>query len=274
MIKFVLAITLAHAVSVSADAADYISGSETVAIGSASIGIGIAGMHVKKIPPGRKPLIRGHLPFEQGFQRWLGGNPKLQKNNFLDTEFGGFVTPIASGVALAIVNVRYPRDSRGKDAAQDLFLFSSGAIATKGLTDIAKGVFARERPFRRLLGDSLIAESRYGHSYLQHSFFSGHASGAFFSAGFLNLRLRETMRRRMTASEYESWKWVSSGLLYGWASFVGLSRVHAYKHNLSDVVVGAVAGVLVSELFFNLGKESNRLTSGASPLRIQLTFSL
>ncbi len=259
----------------SAEASGYLSASEIGAVSLGTAGISIIGMKVRKIPLDKKPVIRGHLPFEQSFQRWLGGKGTVQKSNFLDTKFGGFATPLASGIALTLVNVSYPRGSRGKDVSQDMFLFASGALATKGITDIAKGIFARERPFMHLLSDSLTAESRYGHSFLQHSFFSGHTSGAFFSASFLNLRLRETMRRRMTQSEYRSWRWVSSGLLYSWASFVGLSRVQAYKHHPSDVLVGALAGVLISELFFNFGNKANAPNNSSgnnnAPLLLQIS---
>ena len=229
----------------------------TITAGSG--GIGFLGMSVNNMPEGKKPLIRGHLPFEESFQRWLGGGCKIGKRNFLDDKTGSAVTPVASSILLTVANFSYPRGNRDKDVAQDLFLLASGLFATKGITDISKGIFTRERPYQCILYDSTVTKSTDGHSYSLQSFFSGHSSGAFFSVTFLNLRVRDIMRQRMVRSKYDKWKWVSSGSLFGWASFVGLSRVHAYKHHLSDVVVGAAAGILVAELFYNFNDQSNSL---------------
>ncbi len=275
MLRVIIAITFVLAGVCQLRAEDYLSGSEVAAVGAGTAGISLIGSRIKRIPTDKAPVIRGHLPFEQSFQRWLGGDYELhKKSNFIDTEFGAFVTPLFSGVALSAINLGYPRDSRGKDFSEDIFLFVSGAMATKGITDITKGIFARDRPLRHVLDDDVNAEAVFTRSYLQQSFFSGHTSGAFFSAGFLNLRVRETMRRRMTNSEYRSWRWVSSGTLYGWAAFVGLSRVHAYKHHPSDVLVGALAGILVSELFFNFSKKSNSSQNGNQNLSPPILFRI
>ena len=253
-------------------AADYLSTGEALSIGAASTGTLLLGEHISKIPEGRKPLITGHLPFEESFQRWFGCSCKIGKLNFRDYTKGSIVTPAASALLLAGMNLRYPRDSRNRDASQDLFLFVSGIITTKGITGIAKGIFARRRPFQCILEGSVDTEQSHGHSYTQHSFFSGHASSAFFSVGYLNLRLRETMRRRFTDSEYDNWRWVSPVVLYGWASIVGLSRVHAYKHHLSDVIVGAGVGILMAELFYSLGEDSNNVSSTGSPMLLRITI--
>jgi membrane-associated phospholipid phosphatase len=135
---------------------------------------------------------------------------------------------------------------------------------------MSKGIFSRERPFQTILGDSANIEAGFNRSYLHHSFFSGHTSSAFFATGFLNLRIRSTMRQRMNPSQYDNWKWLSSTLLYGWASVVGLSRVHAYKHHVSDVIAGAAAGILLSELFYGIGDENDRLYPASAPMLIHV----
>ncbi len=252
---------------------EYLNLSETVAIGSASGTISFIGTKVNNIADDKKPVIRGYLPFEESFQRWLGGECKIGKQNFLDDTFGSAITPVASLVLLSVANLSYPRGDKTKDVSQDLFLFVTGVFATKGITDITKGIFTRERPFHHILKDSLDTTAKYGYAYTQKSFFSGHTSGAFFSVSFLNLRVREIMRQQMTKSEYDNWKWVSSGTLFGWASFVGLSRVHAYKHHLSDVIVGAAAGILISELFYNFNKNPENSSGTNSPAMFQIRFS-
>ena len=76
----------------------------------------------------------------------------------------------------------------------------------------------------------------------------------------------------MSPRRYDDWKWVSSSLLYGWATVVGLSRVHAYKHHLFDVMAGAAAGILLSELFYNLPKDPNYSYASSAPTPIKIVF--
>ena len=42
----------------------------------------------------------------------------------------------------------------------------------------------------------------------------------------------------------------SAVVLYGWAAYVGYSRLHDDKHYLFDVAVGAVVGTAVSEIMY------------------------
>lgn len=251
-------------------AQDYLEAGELGIIGVSSGAVAYAGMKVKKLSRNHAPLIRGHLPLELSFQRWLSGGNRVGQSNFLDNKVGSAITPMAAGFLLASANLIYPRGKTGNDFGQDMFLFVSGVIATKGLTEIAKGIVARERPFYALSNDRATIESKYDRSFLQNSFFSGHASSAFFSAAFLNIRVRETMRRRMTKSEYDSWKTVSSTALIGWASFVALSRVHAGKHHLSDVIIGGVVGTLMAELFYGFGENGSDSRTGGSPAQFQI----
>jgi membrane-associated phospholipid phosphatase len=86
----------------------------------------------------------------------------------------------------------------------------------------------------------------------RQSFFSGHTSSSFFAAAYLNLRMRTIMRAELSPMDYRSWRWAPPTLLFGWSSFVGLSRIHAYRHYLSDVLAGALVGTIMAELFFAL----------------------
>lgn len=262
---------LGHAAS-DARAGSYLDATELFAIGAVSGGVLQLGNHLKTIPEGRGPRFTGHLPFEESFQRWLGGTCKVGKQNFLDDSFGSFITPAIGAVVLTGVNIAYPYDTRGKDASQDLFLYLTGLVATKGISNITKGTIARERPFVCILKDSVDTKSEYGSSYSQHSFFSGHASSAFFATGYLNLRIRSSMRQRMSPDRYDDWKWVSSSMLYGWATVVALSRVHAYKHHLFDVMAGAAAGMLLSELFYNLPKDPDTANASSTPIPVRIVF--
>jgi membrane-associated phospholipid phosphatase len=74
---------------------------------------------------------------------------------------------------------------------------------------------------------------------------------------YANKRVRDSMRREMTADSYRDWRWLPPVLSYGWATFVGWSRIHSYKHFISDVAVGALAGWAMAELFYYFGERSH-----------------
>ena len=75
------------------------------------------------------------------------------------------------------------------------------------------------------------------------------------------------MRQRLTSAEYRNYRWTAPVALFGWASFVGWTRIHAYQHFFSDVVVGAAAGILAGEFFYSF---SNQTTPGAEAVTPQM----
>lgn len=255
-------------------AEEYLSAGELAAITAGSVTLGIVGYEVFKIDVDDKSRFRGPLPGELSLQKFLGGAYTSGRTNFLDSEFGSAVTPIAMGTILTSSNLTWPIRDAQKDAAQDLTLYLSGLIATKGITDLTKGLIRRPRPYA-WLADSSLASSERGHTYLRTSFFSGHASSAFFSAAFTNLRLRSIMRHRLSADEYREWRWAPPTVLLGWASFVAWSRIHAYKHYPSDVIVGAAVGYVMAELFYSLARHEETVSQGNSTtpmIRVSFKF--
>ncbi len=255
-----------HSAHVNAE--EYLSGGEVAAIAGGSAAIGYFGYKVFQIDVDDKSRIRGPLPIEMSLQKFLGGKYRSGKSNFLDSEFGSALTPLVLGTALFTADMTWPIDSRKKDVAQDLTLFVSGLIANKGVTDLTKGLIRRPRPYA-WMADSTHTDSDKSYKYLRTSFFSGHSSSAFYSASFLNLRLRSIMRHRLSPSEYRDWRWAPPTVLFGWASVVAWSRIHAYKHYPSDVAAGALVGYLVSELFFSWAKNiDNKGSYGSQPANI------
>ncbi|MDT8340522.1 MAG: phosphatase PAP2 family protein [Longimicrobiales bacterium] len=123
-----------------------------------------------------------------------------------------------------------------EDGALDFALgFGLNGVATAGL----KWLVHKDRP------DGSDA----------NSFPSGHTSVAFQSASFLHLRY---------------------GLAYGGpayllASYVGFSRVHARKHFLEDVLVGAALGV-ASSAVFTRDRDDDRNPTPAVSLGMTLAF--
>lgn len=273
-----LVLLLVVAVVPAAHAQEYLSAGDVATISGASAAVAGLGHLAKKLDSTRAPWIEGPFLLDRVFARWFGGEPTPQITNFLDGPFGAPATPLVTSMVMTSCNLSWPRHSKDKDALQDLFLFSAGLVATKGITDIYKGLFARPRPLVFMHPESAARRAEYDYRYDRRSFFSGHTSSAFFSMAFLNLRTRTIMRNEMSPSDYRDWRWLPPTVCFSWASFVGFSRIHAWKHYFSDVVFGALAGWLIAELFFNLDDVAYPSdghagsTSSSSILRLSFSF--
>lgn len=237
--------------AVSAD--DFMESGEISAVAGGTLLVFGIGEVIADFDSTRPSLAGGPLPGEESFQRWLGGTPTSEPGNFLNGDFGYAITPVVAGISLIGAGAGWPRQEGNADqeVIQDMFLFTAGLAATRGITALCKGLFARPRPLLTLAPEVADRRMDYEYAYDHSSFFSGHTSSAFFACAFLNLRARSIMRSEMSADEYRRWRWAPPTLLFGWSSFVGMSRVEAYKHYLSDIVAGAVVGTLLAELFFN-----------------------
>jgi len=139
-----------------------------------------------------------------------------------------------------------------------MFRFHQALYYTKVVTHLAKRNIQRYRPDN---SDT-------------YSFFSGHTSTAFATSTFLYLEAHDlidglALRHggRLPLLSPRGWKRVSFGVLYGWAGYVGFSRIHDKKHYLSDVIVGAASGTLVSYLVYPRQNQSDNLQMGIQPLR-------
>ena len=255
-----------------AKADQFLSTGEVTAIAAGAGGTFWLGNQLRNMDSTRTPLLEGPLPLEASIQRFFGGRYERGKRNFLDDSKGSVLTPLTTGSMLLAANLAWPESDRGKATLQDMFLFISGLAATKGVTDMAKSTVSRPRPYMTLV--PIDQGEQRGFRADRSSFFSGHTSSAFFSAAYLNLRLRSIMRSEQTPDEYRDWRWAPPTVLFGWASFVGLSRIHAYKHYLSDVLIGALAGYLIAELFFSFGENSSISDSDPHPVLFRLRIPL
>lgn len=231
---------------------------------SVLIGVGAALPLIveQSLPPNdsAKAALIGHpILLDNWAAHALGGRHFAGKSNFLDSDGGSAITPIAGALGLATVNLTWPEGRPGKDALQDLYLYNCGIWATAGITGIAKHAIARPRPFQYYYPDSArIHEPEY--SETRKSFFSGHASSSFFAMTYLNKRVRTVMRQRLSFGDYRNWRWLPPTILFGWSSYVGLTRIRCYKHYLSDVAVGAAAGALLAEFFYRLADETEAVS--------------
>jgi membrane-associated phospholipid phosphatase len=257
-------------------AGDYLSAAEIASISAGTVGISWLGHEVRKIDTSKNSVITDPLPLDRSLQRFLGGEYRPGKTNFLDNKIGGIVTPTGAGALLLAANLTYPRRDGDKSLAQDMFLFVTGSIANWSVTGIAKGLVARPRPY--VWFDPEFEKNRHSGDFrLKHtSFFSGHSSGAFYSMTYLNLRLRSIMRNEMSAGDYRNWRWAPPAILYGWASLVAWSRIHAYRHYFSDVAAGALVGYLIAELFYSFNDDilnDNYGQPDSPPVLFRVTFT-
>ncbi len=237
---------------------DYLSTGKLLEIGVGSTIPLVINYAVSDVDSTQRSLIPRPVLADRWLQRKLGGQFHVGKNNFLDHSFGSAITPGIAGLTLIAANFTWPQGKPAKDAGQDFLIFHSGLMATKGVTGVFKGLVARPRPYLYFFPDSAFQHDP-DMKDARKSFFSGHASSAFFSATYLNKRLRDIMRQRLSGNQYSDWNWAPPVILFGWSSFVGLSRMHSYYHYFSDVVIGAVAGYLIGELFYGFGDQCTGL---------------
>ena len=255
-------------------AGGFLSAEDAGIITASTVGIFVLGHHAKNLDSTKTPLIRGPILFDRKLQRFLGGDCSADKTNFLDSEFGSAVTPVSVALIMLSADLKWPlAEETGKLATQNLFLYGAGLFATKGITDLTKGIVARPRPLPCLEPELAGLRTNIDHAYDHNSFFSGHASSAFFAMTFLNKRIRAIMRNEMTAGKYDNYSWVSPAVSFSWATFVGWTRIHAYKHFPTDIIVGAAAGILMAELFYSFNDYQPPLSGTQSQSARQL-FSI
>ena len=121
-----------------------------------------------------------------------------------------------------------------------IFVFKKSLIYTYVLTEYVKSVVKRTRPD----GED------------NRSFFSGHTSTTFAAATYLWKELDDFYDDWDVTKNDNSLKNVfeisTFSVLYGWAGFVGYSRIRDNKHYLSDVIIGAAVGTLISHFVYEI----------------------
>ncbi len=154
-----------------------------------------------------------------------------------------FVTKIESWIPLYILFfilfMRYHGWKKG--------LFLSGVVIltffiTLLFTDITKSFVARLRPSNAAHLSGLIRVLQEPHGF---SFFSGHASSSFAITTFIFLSLRKFS------------KWIV--LAYLWPLLFMLSRIYVGVHYPSDIVVGAMVGMIIGIVFYRISIRAERL---------------
>ena len=186
------------------------------------------------------------------------GDIDIQKNIGMD----GRISPgsidkdiIPNGIFYARMLFNIGNDLLG-DARPDAenykhtFLFYKSLIYTYVFTETIKNIIRRERP------DGTD----------DRSFFSGHSATTFAMSTFLFRELDAVIDNEFCSEENRllnsSLKTAAFTTLYGWAGYVAFCRMRDNKHYLSDVLIGAISGILISNFIYN-----EHTQAGETPLR-------
>ena len=136
----------------------------------------------------------------------------------------------------------------------DLMGYLETYLVVGGLTDLLKSVVGRERPELEFV-DEIAEEDDLSPEEIEEilekednrrSFPSGHASGSFAYASYLERAIARRTGMRGPA------RVVSFSALYAYAGYIGCSRLRNDKHYLSDVVAGAALGVWVGRTWYRI----------------------
>ena len=122
-----------------------------------------------------------------------------------------------------------------KKAILTSFFLVVSFVATMGFTFLVKTMSLRIRPNNQPELKDLI---RILQEPTNYSFFSGHASGSFVAATFVVLCIKE------------KYKWIY--VIYIWPILFVISRIYVGVHFPSDLIVGAMVGILFAHIFYRL----------------------
>ncbi len=253
---------------------DYLDTGEALTIAGVSAGLAWGSLSLRESWAPSVPRWTEPSALDLWAAEHLGADPSAESVNIMQRDGAEFANAAAFGVMLAAADLTWPIGDKWKDTGQDQLLYWSGQAALSGVQQIVKGVVGRQRPLARLYPDVAAQREHADPLRDQRSFWSGHASSAFFASTFLNLRMREIMRREMSGGDYADWRWAPPTVLYGWATYVAYSRVQGNEHWLTDVLVGAAAGWGFAELFYALDDRSVTDAGGGSADVPLFTFAI
>lgn len=120
------------------------------------------------------------------------------------------------------------------------FVFAKALLYTVSITQISKNLLPRMRP----------DESN------NRSFFSGHVSSSFTTSAFIYREISDWIDGMNFSHGAHTTSTLLKGtafaVCYGWATYVGYSRIRDRKHYLSDVLVGAAVGTVIGNFMYDL----------------------
>lgn len=212
--------------------------------GAGMLGLGL-GLYLAPMSPPSSPnasgIWRGGILLDEPFRDFARGSSAGARDAARTVSDILLVATMAN--AALVDGLMIPLVQDDPDLAwQASFAYSLAVGAILGLGGIAKRVSGRARPFERECLSNPDAPG-CGSADAYQSFFSLHSGVAFTSAGF-------TCAMHLERNLYDDpgADLVACGSSLAAATAVGLLRVVADVHYLSDVLVGAAAGFLLGYL--------------------------
>lgn len=220
------------------------------------------------VGPSTDPLILGDPPgIDVTVRDWLRdpdpGHPFL-------SEHGNEVLKYAGAITLTAFDLK-----DRSHMVPDLVGYLETYLVVGGLTDLMKNVVGRERPQLEFV-DEIAEEDDLSTERIEEivdkednrrSFPSGHASGAFAYASYLERAIARRVGMRGPARAA-----VLAGL-YGYAGYIAWSRIENDKHYLTDVIAGAALGVWVGRTSYHVshrGEYPERDTKRKTAIAVRL----
>ena len=197
-------------------------------------------------PPGLDITVRNRVKKENAGKTWL------QQHAGRRTRWLGLG-------AIVLANLRGEHHLRFM--ADDATGFVEVFFFEKGATELAKNIGGRQRPELEFIDErtDLTPEERADEEASRHnhqSFWSGSAAHQFSWMSYVD----RVVAGRVTSRAARAASFLG---FYGYAAYIGYTRLEGDDHYLTDVVAGAAAGIVIGRYFYNAHHPGHR--THASP---------
>ena len=231
-----------------------------------STSMAAAAVGVNEVGHPRRPAVFGAGSVDRFFRDAL--RSRCKTDNFFAGDLGSLWAPLAATGALVVAAVADGAPGGRSRLGRAVPLLWLGIGGNGLFTGVFKKSFGRERPYLAFNNERAIEKFGTGDD-AHESFYSGHASTAFFTAAFADPVLADLLQARWPG--YRLWEprespldaaptWpmrvlrLGQGLaLYGLAAAVAHSRIEIDQHFMTDVVVGALVGAAHGRLLYRWG---------------------
>ncbi|PLX32013.1 MAG: hypothetical protein C0600_04010 [Ignavibacteria bacterium] len=189
------------------------------------------------IPDDMKPIAVGPLAAEQALARELAVPGSSSLGSMDPFRIPNMILMARSAHALGRGLIDDNADIRGE--MRGILGLYKTLVYTEVITKTVKSTVYRVRPNQ--------SDTR--------SFFSGHTSATFAASSYLNREIDDALLRWSVLDDYPLLRTTLRGgafaALYGWASYVGYSRMRDNHHYLLDVLIGAAIGTLMGNFIYD-----------------------
>ncbi|MDT8325189.1 MAG: phosphatase PAP2 family protein [Bacteroidota bacterium] len=203
------------------------------------------------LPSDVKPIVLTPSSAEQDFARTVGISGSSSPGALEPFTIPHFI--LGARVLHAVGSELLSDDADMRPALRHSLGMYKALVYTQVSTQVVKNLVHRVRPDN--------SDNK--------SFFSGHTSTTFAMAGYLQRELDEALRGWDAISHngllLNGLRVAAFSLTYGWAGYVGYSRMRDNRHYLGDVIIGALIGTLIGNLIYDeIAREDGSLMSNIS----------